>query len=80
MHALLVDRQTHSTVLDIPHKAPSQADRLRPALEERNLRMMGPGQELWNHACEKCTYVFAAEDGHLRKYINICELNKCQYV
>ncbi|KAF8589403.1 hypothetical protein K439DRAFT_1645149 [Ramaria rubella] len=53
-------------VLELPHWHGTQADRLRPALEARNERMMGIGQEQWNHACDKCTHVFDGADGQKR--------------
>ena len=57
----------HSEILQIPHKAPSQADRFRPALESRNAQMGGTGQDQWSHACNKCTHVFQTEDGLSRE-------------
>jgi hypothetical protein len=52
-------------MLQIPNKALSQANRLRPALEARNDQMLGPGQVEWTHACEKCTHVFQDSDNIL---------------
>jgi hypothetical protein len=48
--------------LEVAHNAESQAARLRPALQARNMKMAGPGQEAWNHACELCCWVFKDEN------------------
>lgn len=55
LHALLRHHSEKSpkSVLRLTNKG-SNADRLKPALEERNLAMVGPGQEHWNHACDLC--------------------------
>ncbi|KAF8957712.1 hypothetical protein BDZ97DRAFT_2078966 [Flammula alnicola] len=52
LYWVLEDAQEREEVLELVHDAPSQAKRLQPALHARNLRMAGPGQEAWNHACE----------------------------
>jgi hypothetical protein len=70
LHALLLDQKERQdidedTVLELDHNAPSQSDRLSPALQARNARMVGPGQEAWNHACELCCWVRQDEDGEL---------------
>ena len=67
IHGLLVDHTAHSTTLQLPNKASSQADRLHAALEACNRQMSGTGQIEWNHACEKCAYVFPGDDGRLCK-------------
>ena len=59
LHALILDHlETGSAGLKLTHNVESQAKRLQPALQERNARMAGPGQEAWNHACDRCCYVF----------------------
>ncbi|KAJ7731648.1 hypothetical protein B0H16DRAFT_1733211 [Mycena metata] len=45
LHALLLDHHERDAVLQLQHNAPSQAERLRPALEARNIRMAGPDKE-----------------------------------
>ncbi|KAJ7078210.1 hypothetical protein C8R44DRAFT_896024 [Mycena epipterygia] len=55
----VVDREDF---LELAHDAPSQAERLRPALEARNIRMAGTGQDEWNHICDLCCYIYK-EDG-----------------
>lgn len=64
LHSLLVDHMEQKTILELPHNATSQADRLKPQLQARNMRMAGPGQEEWSHACDLCCWVFE-EDGIL---------------
>ncbi|KZV79158.1 hypothetical protein EXIGLDRAFT_820929 [Exidia glandulosa HHB12029] len=66
-HSLLLqcDESTPPTALVLADNAPSQADRLRPALEDRNRLMVGPGQEYWNHACQLCCDITHHEDGSL---------------
>lgn len=54
LHSLLLEHSEHGTVLELAHNAQDQAERLRPALEARNAAMVGPGQEMWSHACELC--------------------------
>ncbi|KAF7976972.1 hypothetical protein HWV62_5047 [Athelia sp. TMB] len=54
LNGLILDAKGWNTALELRHDAPDQATRLRPALEARNKRMVGPGQELWNHACNIC--------------------------
>jgi hypothetical protein len=63
LHALLLDHAEQGTVLQLPHNAPSQDARFREALRARNFRMVGPGQEEWNHACDLCCWVMVGDDG-----------------
>ncbi|KAF7341033.1 hypothetical protein MSAN_02089100 [Mycena sanguinolenta] len=62
IHNLIVDHNSRGMVLELSHAAPSQSERLRPALHERNARMAGPGQDAWNHACNSCCW-FKEENG-----------------
>ncbi|KAI0689723.1 hypothetical protein C8T65DRAFT_746069 [Cerioporus squamosus] len=62
-HSLLLHHQEHGTTLELDHNAPSHAERLRPALQARNLMMVGPGQEEWSHACDLCCWVHENEEG-----------------
>ncbi|CAK5266827.1 unnamed protein product [Mycena citricolor] len=57
-HNLLLDHERRSSLLVVPNLVTSQAERLRPALLERNRRMVGPGQDAWNHACDDCCAIF----------------------
>ena len=62
-YSLLVHHQEHGTFLELDHNAPSHAERLRPALQARNLLMVGPGQEEWSHVCYLCCWVHTTADG-----------------
>ncbi|KAF8077601.1 hypothetical protein FPV67DRAFT_1614590 [Lyophyllum atratum] len=64
-HWLLQDAAERNDLLELEHNAPSQAERLRPALRARNLRMVGPGQDEWNHACDLCCWVNKNPTGEL---------------
>jgi hypothetical protein len=70
LFALLVDCATasESQILEVPHHATSQAKRLHEAMERRNRRMAGPGQDMWSHVCDKCAWIFEAKDGQLSAY------------
>ncbi|KAJ7211649.1 hypothetical protein GGX14DRAFT_564870 [Mycena pura] len=63
LHALILDHCEHGDILELRHDAPSQSERLRPALEARNAHMVGPGQEEWNHVCELCSYIVVKPGG-----------------
>ncbi|KAK7038548.1 hypothetical protein R3P38DRAFT_2615722 [Favolaschia claudopus] len=62
LYALLLDHHERNDILQLRHDAPSHAERLRPALEARNSRMAGTGQEEWNHYCDLCCWIYE-EDG-----------------
>ena len=57
LYWLLEDAQERGVALELIHDAASQAKRLQPALHARNVRIAGPGQEAWSHACELCCWV-----------------------
>ena len=63
LYWLLQDCEEQQTVLELEHDSPSQAKRLQPALRLRNRRMVGPGQEEWNHACDLCCWIDTRSDG-----------------
>lgn len=63
IYALILEHRESGSVLELAHNAESQAARLRPALQARNKKMAGTGQEAWNHACELCCWVFTDENG-----------------
>ncbi|EAU88688.2 hypothetical protein CC1G_01061 [Coprinopsis cinerea okayama7 len=71
---LLEDSVENDTVLKLDHQAPSQADRLNKGLYERNLRMVGTGQEHWNHACDLCSWIKKSEDGGEGMYLGLAVL------
>ncbi|KAJ6448452.1 hypothetical protein C8R45DRAFT_850345 [Mycena sanguinolenta] len=62
LHNLIIDHNSRGRVLELSHAASSQSERLRPALHERNVRMAGPGQDAWNHACDLCCWLYE-QDG-----------------
>ncbi|KAF6763449.1 hypothetical protein DFP72DRAFT_801516, partial [Ephemerocybe angulata] len=68
LYWLLLDKLENSDepTLRLKHDAPSQMDRLKPALHSRNERMAGTGQEAWNHACDMCCWVQKGDDGSTR--------------
>ncbi|PPQ79909.1 hypothetical protein CVT26_004187 [Gymnopilus dilepis] len=63
LYWLLQDLAEEGEILQLVHHAPSQAKRLQPALQARNLRMVGPGQEAWNHICDLCCWIYELPDG-----------------
>ncbi|KAJ7189095.1 hypothetical protein C8R46DRAFT_877355, partial [Mycena filopes] len=63
LHALLLDHHERGDIFQLQHNAPSQSERLRPALEARNIRMAGPGQEEWNHFCDLCCHIHQDDEG-----------------
>lgn len=63
LHGLLLDSLEHQVALELPHNGQDQSTRIEAALERRNLRMVGPGQEYWNHACNRCCEISADEKG-----------------
>ncbi|KAF7968972.1 hypothetical protein HWV62_28773 [Athelia sp. TMB] len=54
LNGLLLDFKDRKDTLELDNNTVDHATRLRPAIQARNERMVGPGQELWNHACEVC--------------------------
>lgn len=66
LNGLLLDFKDRNDTLELEHDAQNHAARLRPAIQARNERMVGPGQELWNHACELCCASREKLDGHIR--------------
>jgi hypothetical protein len=65
LYCLLLEKSERSGVLMLPHDEPSQNDRLKPALANRNKAMEGIGQEQYAHACDLCFVVFEDENGNL---------------
>lgn len=62
-----------NSILELQHNASSQAERLRPHLRSRNMRMVGPGQEQWNHVCDLCCWIEEDDDG------SFCELLRSSF-
>ncbi|KAJ6621201.1 hypothetical protein B0H10DRAFT_1945562 [Mycena sp. CBHHK59/15] len=63
LHAVLRDKSNRRETLFLPHHGP-QNHRLDQVLAERNYRMVGTGQEMWPHACNRCMKLYQGEDGH----------------
>ncbi|KAJ7360786.1 hypothetical protein DFH08DRAFT_1073966 [Mycena albidolilacea] len=61
-YSFCLDYYEWQAILELPHSAPSQTERLRPLLHHRNSRMAGTGQEEWNHACNLCCYIYLDPD------------------
>lgn len=62
LNGLLLDFKERYDTLELEHNVHDHATRLRPAIQARNERMVGPGQELWNHACEICCAIEESDD------------------
>ncbi len=76
LHGLLNDIRERrdsgeEVVLELPHDAASQGERLRPALQARNQRMIGPGQENWSHACNLCCWI-STDAGTISASVSHC--------
>lgn len=56
-YSLRLDYHERKATMELPHSAPSQAERLRGLLAVRNSQMARTGQEEWNHACDLCCYI-----------------------
>jgi hypothetical protein len=63
LHALLRDFDENNHQLSLPHTG-LQRHRFDCALDQRNYRMAGTGQEMWAHACDKCMYTYQGDDGN----------------
>ncbi|KAG6848444.1 hypothetical protein H0H93_016899 [Arthromyces matolae] len=57
LYWLLSDCKENGIRLELEHGASSQALCLEPSLSARNLRMSGPGQDEWSHACDDCCWI-----------------------
>nr|GAT48245.1 predicted protein [Mycena chlorophos] len=62
IHGLLIDHQG-GRVLEVPHDA-AHKDRFKAALLARNKRMVGPGRDEWNHACDGCCLYTQDKEGN----------------
>jgi hypothetical protein len=71
LYWLLEDAEERMESLNLVHDAPSQAKRLEPALQARNLRIAGPGQEAWNHVCDLCCWFNEQPDGQFSMFQSI---------
>lgn len=64
LHGLILDAYNRGVSLTLPNGS-EQRDRLDRALEERNKRMVGTGQEFWAHRCQVCMQLFQGADGKI---------------
>ncbi|PBK83279.1 hypothetical protein ARMGADRAFT_945016, partial [Armillaria gallica] len=64
LHAVLLDAYNRHEPLELPHAGP-QRDHLVAALDSRNKRMIGTGQEFWAHRCKKCMHLIQGPDGKI---------------
>ncbi|EJD45027.1 hypothetical protein AURDEDRAFT_64768 [Auricularia subglabra TFB-10046 SS5] len=62
-YSLLLQHSEDGRTLSLPDQAPNSSERLKSALEARNAQMVGPGQELWSHACDLCCKNVPQPDG-----------------
>ncbi|KAJ6560405.1 hypothetical protein B0H19DRAFT_1290213 [Mycena capillaripes] len=63
LHALLQDKRNRREILSLPHRG-YQNHRYDEALAQRNLRMVGTGQDMWAHACNRCMKLYQGEDNN----------------
>ena len=63
LYSLLLDKEERGTSLVLSHHEPSQCERLKEALSQRNKRMEGTGQDAYAHACDKCFIVSENQEG-----------------
>lgn len=54
LNGLITDSLDCEETLELSHNGEDQSTRIDEALEHRNIRMVGPGEEYWNHACNQC--------------------------
>ncbi len=64
LHGLLLDAYNQGASLSLPNSG-EQRDRMDKALDERNKRMVGTGQEFWAHRCQICMQLFEGPDGKI---------------
>ena len=58
LHILLDRHEERGQTLVLPHKGYTQRERFLVAIRDENARMVGTGQEHWNHVCNKCCWVY----------------------
>ncbi|TFY58442.1 hypothetical protein EVJ58_g6411 [Rhodofomes roseus] len=62
-----VEHRTEPLIrLFLEYGLPHDVERLALALRARNVIMAGPGQEMWNHACDLCCWVQPDDEGQMR--------------
>lgn len=70
IYTLLQDCQELGRALVMSNEG-EQAERLQPVLIERTARLVGPGREYWNHACDKCCYEKRDDAGFRESFSNL---------
>ncbi|KAJ3506217.1 hypothetical protein NMY22_g17324 [Coprinellus aureogranulatus] len=69
----LIEQHTESkTCLELDHNESTQAFRLESALKERNLQMVGTGQEEWSHVCDLCCEIKKSSNGQVDAALGRC--------
>lgn len=63
LYSVLLDKAERMEALRVSHSGEVNRDRIKSALEERNFRMEGTGQEYWAHACDLCFIGIPGPDG-----------------
>ena len=58
LHTLLNQHEEREQTLVLPQRGYTQRERLLFAIRDENARMVGTGQEHWNHVCDKCCWVY----------------------
>jgi len=73
LHTLLNQHEEREQTLVLPQRGYTQRERLLFAIRDENARMVGTGQEHWNHVCDKCCWVYEKE-GVQREfsYLRLC--------
>jgi hypothetical protein len=55
---LLCRHEEREQTLVLPHDGHTQSERLLVAIRQENQLDLGPGQENWNHVCDKCCWSY----------------------
>jgi hypothetical protein len=78
LHSLLRDADVRGEQLSLPHGG-LQRHRFYIALDQRNYRMAGTGQEMWAHACNKCMVFYRGPDEAICGFILNSVATLCSY-
>ncbi|KAJ7271869.1 hypothetical protein B0H12DRAFT_991701, partial [Mycena haematopus] len=63
LYALLRDKEICRETLMLPHHG-YQNHRFDKAMSDRNARMVGTGQHMWAHACDRCMKIYQGENAN----------------
>lgn len=72
LHTLLCRHEERGQTLVIPHGGHSQSDRLLVAIRQENQLDVGPGQEHWNHVCDRCCWLYERDGVQCEYEITLC--------